>query len=137
MLSIANIGFAWLHSTSTISYYNTSFFNNYLNGHCIYKNIKILEKFCLKNAIFSLIFSLKIKEIGFWWAQEKTPSPPKFHQNQTPLPPILSHFFFILLILSPTKWTLSDIMFQVPLVISWSKWPKSYQGLKSLNKNLL
>ena len=63
MLSIANIGFAWLHSTSTISYYNTSFFNNYLNGHCIYKNIKILEKFCLKNAIFSLLFSLKIKEI--------------------------------------------------------------------------
>ena len=59
-------------------------------------------------------FSLQIGEIGSWWAKgENTWTLPKFPStpppNQTPLSPIFSHLFSILLISPPIKQSLKGV----------------------------
>ena len=120
MLSIANIGFAWLHSTSTIPCYNTSFFLTTIKMETALTKIsKLWRNFASRTLSFLSYLLSKLKRYNFGGPKGKHLSPQKFPPppNQTPLPPIFSHIFSIFLISSPTKLTISDIMVQVAQTI--------------------
>ena len=81
---------------------------------------KLWRNFASRTLSFLSNFLSKLKRYNFGGPKGKHLAPPKFPppSNQTPLPPIFSHFFSILLISSPTKQTISNIMVQVAQTIS-------------------